>query len=840
MINEPTVQPATPASAVRLHKQLDAIWRTPPGLGRLSAVNHTVIGRRFIVTAFVFFGIGGVLAMLIRAQLATPRSAFLGPDIYNQIFTMHGTVMMFLFAIPMFEGLAMYLLPKMLGSRDMAFPRLSAYGYWCYLFGGSILIIGLLSGLAPDGGWFMYAPLSSKTYSPGINADLWLIGVTFVEISALSAAIEIVTTILKMRAPGMALHKMPLLAWYLLVTAFMMLFGFPPLILGSILLEIERAFGLPFFDPTRGGDALLWQHLFWLFGHPEVYIIFLPAAGMVSTMLPVFARREIIGYSWIVVSIVALAFLSFGLWVHHMFAVGIPHLGLAFFSAASTAVAVPTAVQIFAWIGTLAMGRPQLKVPMLYLLGFFSVFVLGGLTGVMLAVVPFNWQVHDTHFVVAHMHYVLVGGFIFPMLAAAYYWLPHFTGRAPRHSLAIPAFWMITIGFNVTFLVMHWTGLLGMRRRITTYAADSGWEWPNLISSVGGFVMAMGFALFTVDVLLQWRYGKRSARNPWKAGTLEWATPTPAVSYNFASLPDVASRTPLAERPDLGKRLAAGAGYLGFARHGWLETLGVDIMSGRIEQIIRLPSRTFMPLISALVTGAFFLSVLFKLYVLAICALVALAATFLAWTPASGERRDRGALPAGNGAFAVLHSEAPRPPSLWAMALLIAADATAFTSLAFGILFLWVVAPNWPPPAFIEWSAANAAVTICGCLLAVIGGRTAAARAAIGRDREIALSIAVLGHLLAIIGCAMVIATVPDPTRHAYAAATLTVVVYAALHAAIGAVLAGFGIWRSRTGFISMARSADLRIGAIWHSYAALLGAATLVIVYGFPRVMGS
>lgn len=840
MIDKNTAQPASPTSAIRLHKQLDAIWRTPPGLGRLSAVNHNIIGRRFIITAFVFFGIGGVLAMLIRAQLATPRSAFLGPDIYNQIFTMHGTVMMFLFAIPMLEGLAMYLLPKMLGTRDMAFPRLSAYGYWCYLFGGSILIMGLLTGLAPDGGWFMYAPLTSKTYSPGINADLWLIGVTFVEISALSAAIEIITTILKMRAPGMALHKMPLLAWYLLVTTFMMLFGFPPLILGSVLLEIERAFGLPFFDPTRGGDALLWQHLFWLFGHPEVYIIFLPAAGMVSTILPIFARREIVGYSWIVVSIVALAFLSFGLWVHHMFTVGIPHLGLAFFSAASTAVAVPTAVQIFAWIGTLAMGKPQLKVPMLYLLGFFSVFVLGGLTGVMLAVVPFNWQVHDTHFVVAHMHYVLVGGFIFPMLAAAYYWLPHFTGRAARHSLAIPAFWMIIIGFNLTFLVMHWTGLLGMRRRITTYAADSGWEWPNLISSVGGFVMAIGFALFTIDVLLQWRFGRRSARNPWKANTLEWATPTPPVSYNFASLPDAASRAPLAENNDLGNRLAAGSGYLGFARNSWLETLGVDVMSGRIEQIIRLPNRTFLPLISALVTGAFFLSVLFKLYMLALVALAALAVTFLIWTPASGERSDHGALPVGNGATAVLHSEAAHPPSLWAMALLIAADATAFTSLTFGILFLWVVAPNWPPPAFVTWWAMPVLLTICGLGISMIGGQMAASRAAVARDREIALLAATAGHLLTVSGCAAINLTLPDVTRHAYAAAMFIIVIYAAIHAAIGALLAGFGIWRSRTGYISQIRSVDLRIGSLWHGYTAVIGAVTLLVVYGLPRVMGS
>ena len=290
--------------------------------------------------------------------------------------------------------------------KRQAFPRLSAYGWWCYLFGGTILIAALAFGVAPDGGWFMYTPLSSKAYTPGINADVWLLGITFVEISAIAAAVEITVSILKLRAPGMSLDRMPLFAWYLLITALMMIVAFPPLILGSILLEVERAFDWPFFDAARGGSALLWQHLFWLFGHPEVYIIFLPAAGVVSTVLPVMARTDILGYGWIVAALLALAFLSFGLWVHHMFTTGIPHMALGFFSAASALVAVPTAVQIFAWIGTLWSGRPELKLPMLYLLGFFIVFVLGGLTGVMLAMVPFDWQAHDSYFVVAHLHYV--------------------------------------------------------------------------------------------------------------------------------------------------------------------------------------------------------------------------------------------------------------------------------------------------------------------------------------------------------------------------------------------------------------------------------------------------
>ncbi len=447
--------------ALELHRDLTRIWKNETGWrGVFSSVSHTDLGKRFIITAAVFFGIGGVLAMLIRAQLATPQSAFAGPEVYGQIFTMHGSIMMFLFAIPMLEGLAIYLLPKILGARDLAYPRLTALGWWCYLFGGTIMILALLGGVAPDAGWFLYPPLSGREFTPGVNSDVWLLGITFVEISAICAAIEIVVTILKFRAANMSLTRMPIMAWYLLATAGMMIFGFPPLILGSILLELERAFGWPFFQPEFGGSPLLWQHLFWLFGHPEVYIIFLPAAGALSTMIPVMARTPLIGYGAIVTAVMALAFLSFGLWVHHMFTTGIPHMALGFFSAASVLVAIPTAVQVFAWIGTIWAGRPKFTLPMYYILGFFVVFVLGGLTGVMLAIVPFDQQAHDTAFVTAHLHYVLVGGFVFPMLAAAYYWMPHATGRTRVMRVGIAAFWLIFIGFNLTFLHILLTGLL--------------------------------------------------------------------------------------------------------------------------------------------------------------------------------------------------------------------------------------------------------------------------------------------------------------------------------------------------------------------------------------------
>ncbi|MCY0096992.1 cbb3-type cytochrome c oxidase subunit I [Hoeflea ulvae] len=490
-------------NALARHRRLTAIWSSEPGWkGWLSTVNHSDVGRMFIVTASFYFLVGGILAMLIRAQLATPHSAFAGPEIYSQLFTMHGTIMMFLFAIPMIEGLAIYLLPKILGTRDLAYPRLTAYGYWCYFFGGAMLLVSLVFGIAPDGGWFMYPPLTGRIHSPGINTDFWLIGITFVEISAICAAVEFTVSILKYRAPGMTLARMPVFAWYMLVVSLMILTGFPPLILGSILLELERAFALPFFQVELGGDSLLWQHLFWLFGHPEVYIIFLPAAGMVSTILPVMSSTTLLGYRWVVAAAVALAILSFGLWVHHMFTTGIPHMGLAFFSAASTLVAVPTAIQVFAWIGTMWKGTPRLRLPMLHILGFFVTFVIGGLTGVMVAVVPFDWQVHDTAFVTAHLHYVLFGGFVFPVLAGIYYWLPLVTGNRRFFRLGEVAFALIFTGFHVTFLAMHWVGLMGQRRRISTYAPEDGWTAINLISSVGGFVMAFGLAVVLIEVVL--------------------------------------------------------------------------------------------------------------------------------------------------------------------------------------------------------------------------------------------------------------------------------------------------------------------------------------------------
>ena len=826
-------------STIARHQRLTRIWTDPrQGAARIfCSLNHTTIGLRFIVAALVFFLIGGVLAMLIRAQIATSGNAFVGPEVYNQLFTMHGTVMMFLFAIPMLEGIALYLLPKMMGARDLAFPRLGAYAWWCYVSGGTILVVALMLGVAPGSGWFMYTPLSSSAYSPGINADMWLIGVTFAEISAICGAVELVVTILRLRTPGMGLGRMPLFAWYMLVTAGMILIGFPPLILGSILLEIERAFGWPFFEVARGGDPLLWQHLFWMFGHPEVYIIFLPAAGLVSTMIPVFAQRPIVGYGWVVASVLAMGFVSFGLWVHHMFAVGIPYLGLMFFSAASMLVAIPTAVQIFSWVATLWAGRPVFHLPMLYLAGFLFIFVLGGLTGVMVALVPFDWQVHDTHFVVAHMHYVLVGGMVFPVMAAVYYWMPHVTGRMPSETLGKFAFWLIFIGFNLTFFIMHLTGMLGMPRRVYTYSPELGWDIPNLVSSIGGFVQAAGFAVLVLDVFVHARMGRIAPRNPWNADTLEWATTTPVAPYNFASQPQVDSATPLWDEPDLGSRLAAGGAYHGSEPPVRRETISVDVLTGSPQCMVILPYPSWLPFCSAMATGVFFLGVLFKVYWVAAAALLPILALFLWWGWRNGSPVDPEPIHAGNGLTLLPHfASTEGAPGRSGVLYTLVADGTLLASLLFGFLFLWTIAPNWPAPAYMDPSPVLPLLGATGLVLAIAfahAGMSAARRARLGLAAGWLWAAAASGLFGTVLFALLPGLTLPPATSHAYAATATVLFLYISVHAAIGTSIAAFVALRCMRGFVSPARMLEPLVCRMWWTYTGVSGLIVLGTVYG-------
>ncbi len=763
----------------------------------------------------------------------------MGAETYNQVFTMHGSMMMFLFAIPMVESFAVYLTPKILGTRDFAFPRLTAYGYWCYLFGATILTVSLIAQVAPNGGWFMYTPLSSNVFNPGMNSDIWLLGVTFVEISALSLAVEIVVSVLKMRAPGMSLDRMPIFAWYILVTALMMLVAFPPLILGAILLEVERAFGLPFFDPTRGGDPLLWQHLFWLFGHPDVYIIFLPMAAVLSTIIPVFAGRPLVGYRASVVAIIAVGFLSFGLWVHHMFTVGIPHLALAFFSAASAILGIPTALQIFAWLATLAHGKPRWSLPMLYVFGFFFVFVCGGLTGIMLAMVPFDWQAHDTYFVVAHLHYVVAGALAFPMLAGMYYWLPLLTGRTTVRGLSTLAFWLVFVGFNLTFFMMHLTGLMGMPRRVYTFYGDEGWNWLNLLSSVGSFIMTIGFALVVIDLIVQLRYGRRVRRDPWKAATLEWAMPIPPQPYAFASIPHFDTATERAAPGDTALSLARGEGYLGFTRNGWPEALGVHITSGKPEQLIVLPQPTYLPLVTAIATVAVVLAFLFKFYLLAILVTVVIAGLFIYGGQSAGHTRDYGPLPIGRGISVPPHTEVASTPPWMAMVCTLVADGTLFASLVFGTFYLWLAAPNWPSAVAFNPNRILALGVLAGLVVAAMAARRALRALVTGGKPQGWIALAMLSLVLAIAAVVGLIGgVIPHPREHALGATAAALLSYIAVHAGIGLLFLTSNLLRIRAGMVSALRHTDLRLTRLWLAFTAVTGAIALALVLALPSLV--
>jgi cytochrome c oxidase subunit 1/cytochrome c oxidase subunit I+III len=527
--------------AAELHEK----WEDAPGIpGFFNTVDHKRIGIRYIYTAFAFFFAAGAIALVMRVQLATPNAHIVSPQTYNEFFTMHGTTMIFLFNTPVLAGFGNYLVPLMIGSRDMAFPRLNAFSYWVFVLSGILLFSSFAIGHAPDGGWFAYVPLTNTPYSQGINIDFWGIAVIFVGISTTVGAINFIVTIFKLRAPGMTLNRMPIFVWSMLVFSFMVIFAVPAVTVAAALLELDRLFGTSFYHVAGGGSVLLYQHLFWFWGHPEVYILFIPATGMISMIIPVFSRRPLAGYIWVATALVAVAFISFGVWVHHMFATGIPALALSFFSAVSLIITIPSGVQFFAWIGTMWKGVVHYSTAMLFAIGFLLIFLLGGITGVMVAILPFDWQVTDSYFVVAHFHYVLNGAVVFPIFGALYYWLPKMTGRMLDERLGRISFWTMFVGFNVAFFPMHILGFLGMPRRIYTYDSGLGWSGLNLVISIASFVFGLGALLTFVNIAIAWRRGVAAPDDPWGGDSLEWTTTSPPPEYNFADIPVVACRHP--------------------------------------------------------------------------------------------------------------------------------------------------------------------------------------------------------------------------------------------------------------------------------------------------------
>jgi cytochrome c oxidase subunit I len=598
--------------------RLDRIWEERPGLvGWLTTVDHKRIGLLYFFTTLAFFGAGGVEALLMRTQLAGPERHVLSPDRYDQVMTMHGVTMIFLFVIPMTTGaFGNYLVPLMLGARDMAFPRLNALSYWLFLGSGCLMYAGLFLNMGPDAGWFNYVPLALKRYDTGLNIDFYALGLIFNSISSTVAAANFVVTIFKLRAPGMSLNRMPLFVFAMLAVSLSLLLALPSLTVDLVFLELQRRLGFHFFDVGHGGSSLLWQHLFWFFGHPEVYIIVLPAFGIATSIIPTFAKHRMIAFPLVALAELLVAFIGFGVWAHHMFATGLPTVTLVFFAAASMMVVIPSTIQIYAWTVTVMMGRPEFKAPLLFIGGFIAFFVVGGLSGIMFAAIPFDQATTDTYFVVAHFHFIIFGAAVFPILGGMYYWFPKVTGRLYHEPVAKASFWLTFAGTALTFFPMHIVGLLGMPRRVYTYQRGLGWDAYNLSETIGAFILTAGLLLIFGNLLWSRFRGPLAGPDPFFGGTLEWATSSPPPHYNFAVIPTVTSPYPnwdRADRDEDARKLEAGELVLEEGH----ETPASTVRDGYLDEVLEMPSESWWPITLGLLVTLVFVMLLLAHFVIA-------------------------------------------------------------------------------------------------------------------------------------------------------------------------------------------------------------------------------
>ena len=607
----------TAEEADRHAEELKSIWETKGGpfFGWFVTVDHKSIGIRYLVTSILFLILGGLEAAVMRWQLMQPNMHALTPEAYAQLFTMHGVTMIFLYAFPVLSGFSNYLWPLLLGSRDMAFPRLNAFSYWMFLFAGIAMYVSFITGRAPDNGWYNYVPYANGSFDPGVNIDAYALGMILLGISTTVGAINFIVTLIRLRAPGMSLNRVPIIIWGTLTASLGNLFAVPAVTLAFVLLWFDRTWHTHFFDSTGGGQPLLWQHLFWMFGHPWVYAIVLPAMGIVSDGLPVFCRRPLVGYSVVALATVSTMVLGFGVWVHHMFATGLPVTSLSFFSSASMVIVIPSAVAVFAWLATIWTGRPRFTTAFMFFAGFVLLFVIGGVSGFMTAAVPADWQLTHTYFVVGHLHYVIIGINVFAVVGGVYMWFPKMTGRLMNETLGKWSFWVMFIGFNVGFFPMHIAGLLGMPRRIYTYPAGLGWGSTNMVITVGAYLFAIGVLLFLINVVWSRFAGKPAGDDPWDGGTLEWSVSSPPPPYNFKLIPIVARRHPLWEEELAEGQDRSSTNARGFLLNHGRETLGTTMLDAEPDVILKMPGDSLTPLILSLALTAFTVGLLFKLWI---------------------------------------------------------------------------------------------------------------------------------------------------------------------------------------------------------------------------------
>jgi cytochrome c oxidase subunit I+III len=612
--------------------RLERVWGERHGLlGWLTTTDHKRIGLMYFFTSIVMFGAGGVEALFMRTQLIGPNQHFVSPQAYDELFTMHGITMIFLFVIPMTTGaFGNYLLPLMIGARDMAFPRMNAVSYWIYLFSAIFMYIGVASGHAPNAGWFDYVPLASKAYDPGNNIDFYGYGLIFNGISSMAASINIIVTIFKLRAPGMSLNRMPLFCYAFLAVSFSLLFALPSLTAATMFLELDRQLGFHFYDVQFGGQPLLWQNLFWIFGHPEVYIIILPAFGIATAIIPTFCHRKMVLFPFVALAELMVAFLGFGVWVHHMFTVGFATLTTIYFAAASLIIVIPSAIQLFAWITTILTGTPEFRTPLLFIVAFIVYFMIGGLSGITLAAIPFDQQVHDSYYVIAHFHFVIFGAAVFPILGGMYYWFPKVTGKMYDERVGKISFWLTTIGTFVVFFPMHILGIMGMPRRNYTYPSGLGWGPLNLLESIGSYVLGIGLLLIVLNLLVSLRKGVPAGNDPWGGDTLEWSTTSPPPPYNYPVIPTVTSPYAMYDTEDRerdSQRLERGEGLLDRGH----ETPASTVQDAEYDEILSMPPHSIWPPVSALTLAGVFAMLLLHHYFIAAGFAAAGALTLLAW-----------------------------------------------------------------------------------------------------------------------------------------------------------------------------------------------------------------